>query len=134
MATKSPKKKRTSNAPRTRGASNLDALYDDWDAFMPRDAKASKLEVTFVMPTGPLKCSLRFGFYCYIDTPRYGYVGDTLRDAVKSIVKGEHGFPAHPDAVFDPASLKIKSLATGYARADVKAKLDAILTKAFPPR
>ena len=115
------------------GGESLDALYADWYAFMPREAKASKLEFVVVTPTGRLTCTLRFQFYCYIDTSRSGYVGDTLRDAVKAFVDGGEGSPAHPQAVFEPGSLKVSSVPPGYARAEVKSKLSAILSRVFSP-
>jgi len=134
-AKKAPAKK-APTAPTTAVPLNasLDELYADWDAFMPRDRKATRLTFTLDTPRGPLTPTLRFQFYCYIDSSSWGYVGDTLREAIKSFIHGGEGFPSHPDGVFTPGSVKIEGVPPGYARPMVKEKLSAILAAEFRAR
>ncbi len=117
---------------------NLQQRCEEWVGFLPRDAKTSTF--TFELLTADdLRATYRikFAFYTYIETRQFGYSADSLFECLCQFRDGANigdlKLPAHQDMRFVPKSLKVVTLAAGYARPQALSKLAAVLEAAFPP-
>ena len=128
--------KETARAAQLPTSAPLAEQCQAWTTSLPRERSAA---FTFSLDegNGAFSCKLKQAFYFYFELRQISYAGDGLLELIENFKRGAvHGtvvFPAHPRAVYVPDSVRVERM-PGSARAEARARLDAILSAAFPQR